>query len=360
MKPPMHAAFAAILVGAIGAGLLGVSVPAHAELVIDADRVTRTPPSVPAPSVEKPLAPLAPSSQTPSTSSSSAPTPLPPAVDPGDGKKTTPALSKSTSNTPASSLGVASKAPAAGGLREVGRSSLAPVRAEGWANGVPVSLAVKQVLPNGWTVRWHDGVDTTRSVSWSGGRPWPEVLRDLAKDSGFDAEVRWDERAVSIAPPPPPPPPKLPVSASSEGVPKALVSQLEPIKPIPAAPPPPPPLPSWSLDAKRTLRENVEAWAKQAGWNRVVWEAADYPIVAPAVFRGEFAAPDGPLARLIEAFETSDQPLLMELSTMDKVIHVSNRNYRPVVVEPQTAQAFDPSSFKDNKPEDRRRDRPDH
>ena len=65
----------------------------------------------------------------------------------------------------------------------------------------------------------------------------------------------------------------------------------------------------WLIDPRLSLKQNVEAWARQAGWSAVVWEAADYEMVAPAVFTGDFASKDGPLAKLISAYSKSDQPL---------------------------------------------------
>lgn len=236
-------------------------------------------------------------------------------------------------------------------------------RAEGWANEVPVALALKQVVPAGWTVRLDkaDGrsVDESRVVSWSGGRPWPVVLGDLAQRGRFEATVRWSEKLVVVCPEPPPP--TTLSGMGSSGVSRADVSSEAVVKhsvstPAPMmapVPPPPPPVMQWHLDPKRTLRENVEDWTRQAGWNRVIWEAADYPIAAQATFTGDFVSPAGPLATLIGAYDSSDQPLLVELSTMDKVVHVTNRNYHPVVVDPQTAQQFDPPSFKEEGRDDR-------
>ena len=93
----------------------------------------------------------------------------------------------------------------------------------------------------------------------------------------------------------------------------------------------------WVLDPGLTLRENVERWAKKVGWH-VVWEGADYPIIAPASFSGDFASPTGPLARLISAYESSDQPLVANLTTMDKVVYVKNKFYENPEVD-QTSDA---------------------
>lgn len=46
---------------------------------------------------------------------------------------------------------------------------------------------------------------------------------------------------------------------------------------------------SWLLDRKLTLRDNLNAWLKTAGWNPAVWEASNlYEITATSTFEGGF------------------------------------------------------------------------
>lgn len=242
-------------------------------------------------------------------------------------------------------------------IREVAAPVSPPARAEGWANDVPVTLALKQVVPSGWTVRLDktDGrsLDENRLVSWKGGRAWPVVLSELALRGRFEATIRWSEKLVVVCPEPLAPAPALAATTLSgmgtDGSSRPRLVSPPVSRPVLASRPVVVAPTQWRLDPKRTLRENVEDWTRQAGWNRVIWEAADYPIAAAATFSGDFLSAGGPLATLISAYDTSDQPLLVELTTMDKVVHVTNRNYRPVVVEPQTAQQFDPASFRNNK-----------
>ena len=101
----------------------------------------------------------------------------------------------------------------------------------------------------------------------------------------------------------------------------------------------------WSLDPRLTLRGNVEAWAKRAGMNAVVWDAVDYEIVAPASFSGNFADENGPLAQVIRAYGSSDQPLQVRVSQQDRVVHVTNRDYQAPVVSPLTPREISPAAF---------------
>ncbi len=48
------------------------------------------------------------------------------------------------------------------------------------------------------------------------------------------------------------------------------------------------PLRVWTLDSRKTLKENLEAWANEADWH-LVWDlSVDYPVAAPARFGGDF------------------------------------------------------------------------
>ena len=46
----------------------------------------------------------------------------------------------------------------------------------GFGNAVPMSFAVRQIVPGGVRVHYGAGVDPETSVSWKGNRPWNQVL----------------------------------------------------------------------------------------------------------------------------------------------------------------------------------------
>ncbi|MFA6015918.1 MAG: TcpQ domain-containing protein [Gallionellaceae bacterium] len=46
---------------------------------------------------------------------------------------------------------------------------------------------------------------------------------------------------------------------------------------------------NWQLDKALTLKDNLDAWAKLAGWNPVTWEAANfYQVTTSSVLEGSF------------------------------------------------------------------------
>lgn len=242
-------------------------------------------------------------------------------------------LPKVVSSTQSHSAGRVSEL----GREQVSASSLTqPV--QGWADQVPLEMALSQVIPSDWSIQSR-GLNLKDNISWRGDRPWVEVLSDLTRQGRFNANVVWDRKVVVV----------FPVGAlegtAIRPIASAPASSNAPVVQAVQLPPAPPAVRSWKMDPSKTLRGNIEAWVKQAGWNTLVWEAADYPIVAPATLEGEFTSPTGPLAKLIEAYRDSDQPLEVKLSTMDKVVHVTNKNYEAAIVEPMTPSGILPSSF---------------
>lgn len=255
------------------------------------------------------------------------------------------------------------------GLDYVTETGIAPsvLQSGGWANGMPISLALRQVVPSDFKLREND-VLGANLVSWSGDRAWPVVLNELAARNNFVAHIDWTRREVSLAPSMRVPfAAQAPRAMSSNQVvverqtsvvsvaeapmitnqyskdsayrPTIIKSGSVNVSGVSVAP-----NGAWLLDPKLTLRENIEAWGERAGW-RVVWEGADYPIVAKATFTGDFASPAGPVAKLIAAYETSDQPLVANLTTLDRVLYVKNKYYNQQEVTPTSAGEMSPELF---------------
>ena len=74
--------------------------------------------------------------------------------------------------------------------------AMGSVVASGFGHEVPLRFAVRQLLPRNWRVRYGQGVDPDRLVSWEGGRPWDFVLRDAVKPLGLQAYAAPGEAYV--------------------------------------------------------------------------------------------------------------------------------------------------------------------
>lgn len=213
----------------------------------------------------------------------------------------------------------------------------------GWANDLPLSTALKQIVPDGWKAKKVGSIDLNKKVSWKGGKPWVNVLDDLATNNGFKANVDWSSKTLTIN--------SLSlenkvanpvvsnVSRTSKPVFTSTTSSISPSYTYSSGG-------TWLLDHNKTLKENIESWARQAGWT-VSWDAPDYRIVADVTLTGSIDSTDGPIARIIAAYKDAQQPLVAKISEGNKVIRIESRNYnQETVVENPLDQNY--SSMKVN------------
>lgn len=209
----------------------------------------------------------------------------------------------------------------------------APVK--GWAKDVPLSTALKQVVPNGWKARKSGAVDLNQSVSWQGGKDWVAVLGDLTSDYNFSANVNWNTREIFITPVGAASSVTSTTTTTTSVAPRPVFtgsSQTKFATPVSSS------VSSgysysqtWTLSKSMTLRENIESWAKQAGWT-VSWGAPDYRIPADVTLTGAIDSPNGPIARVIAAYKDADQPLRASLSEGNKVIRIDTRDFQQETV----------------------------
>ena len=76
-----------------------------------------------------------------------------------------------------------------------------PALASGFGHQVPLSFAVRQVVPKGVAVTFSDDLEPdTVIVDWQGGRPWPEVLRGLVRQPGLQVAIRPGAVLIRRAP----------------------------------------------------------------------------------------------------------------------------------------------------------------
>ena len=73
--------------------------------------------------------------------------------------------------------------------------SMEPV-VEGFGDKVPLTVAIQQILPQGYGYTLGDGVDSGQLVSWRGGRSWNGVLQDMLRQAGLSYSVNG--RSVAI------------------------------------------------------------------------------------------------------------------------------------------------------------------
>jgi hypothetical protein len=57
--------------------------------------------------------------------------------------------------------------------------------AQGFGNAVPLAFAIKQIVPATFRVSYQRQVDQDLLVTWTGGRPWNQVLASVLRQHGL-------------------------------------------------------------------------------------------------------------------------------------------------------------------------------
>ena len=63
-------------------------------------------------------------------------------------------------------------------------------RIDGFGSNVPLSFAVRQIVPNDYVVRFEPSVDQSAKVTWSGADEWQSVLTGLARSKGLSYRIQ--------------------------------------------------------------------------------------------------------------------------------------------------------------------------
>lgn len=71
--------------------------------------------------------------------------------------------------------------------------------AVGFGRDLPLALALSQVIPEGYNYSFGQNIDLGTTVSWEGGKPWNEVLRDMLSKSGLKADISGNQVSIKSA-----------------------------------------------------------------------------------------------------------------------------------------------------------------
>lgn len=69
--------------------------------------------------------------------------------------------------------------------------------AQGFGNDVPLRFAARQIVPEGVSVVFADGIDPDVRVSWRGGGPWNRTLLSAIQPIGL--RMLYRDRAITIS-----------------------------------------------------------------------------------------------------------------------------------------------------------------
>ncbi len=79
---------------------------------------------------------------------------------------------------------------------------------------------------------------------------------------------------------------------------------------------------TWELRAGKSLQENLEGWAREAGW-KLVWRPDfKFMIAADVTLNGAFEGDDGVVARVTSAYRNSENPIIPEFFLANRVVEI--------------------------------------
>lgn len=225
---------------------------------------------------------------------------------------------------------------------EIGFSKDNAKALKGFATGLPLVEVLKQITPNGWIVKKNDTaesrVDVNKLVSWTGGSAWNITLEGIVRQANTNAIIDWDKKEVTLIAVPSVTTKTVTITnvkENSQGASKkedgvsvfelegtttktetivsgesnyknspSIVIENESTKTVSQVvtnvvateKPTQEVAQSWVLDAGKSLKQNVLAWGKQAGY-KVEWIGEDYNVDSGTMF-GEFESETGPIRQL--------------------------------------------------------------
>jgi hypothetical protein len=185
--------------------------------------------------------------------------------------------------------------------------ALSPSTAEsvrGFGRDVPLSFAVRQVVPDGWSVTFGVGVDTNQHVNWKSASDWRAVIEEMAGRKGLVVSYDVDHRTLRLTRPDDPRPIASDPMRSSRGgfvmVPYHGAQPVEGVAYTSAEGGTAIGNGMWRADKDQPLRSVLQEWAARSGWS-LVWNAGfEYRLQAGAVFTGDFVQAAGDLVKSLQ------------------------------------------------------------
>jgi Toxin co-regulated pilus biosynthesis protein Q len=190
-------------------------------------------------------------------------------------------------------------------IAQTGVPATAVDNIKGFAKDLPLTVVLGQIVPKGWRGYAKDGsIAELKTVSWSGtNRPWITVLNDVLLENGLLATLDWNRSEIMI-----------------ERDPLAQVSGPQAAKAVAAA------QGTWVLASGRSLRSNMDDWAKKAGWS-LAWDPLDldYQVTNEVRLTGELLGEDGIIANVIKQYADAPRPLGVRFWSGNQVIEIKER-----------------------------------
>lgn len=167
-----------------------------------------------------------------------------------------------------------------------------------FGKNVPLFVALENLVPKDWTVKLEEGLEK-QPVSWSGGEDWKSVVEAIAGGNDLKLAINEADKRLALA-------------RGEEAA--ANLAARTPVV--------------WALKPSLSMRDNLQAWAAQAGWS-VDWAVdVDYPIDHEAKFKGAFEGEGGVVDQLLGGTAESAYPLSAVFYAGNKVLRVVEGGFR--------------------------------
>jgi hypothetical protein len=191
----------------------------------------------------------------------------------------------------------------------------------GFAKSVPLAVALRQILPAGYSFSIDQGVDMGTMVSFQGGRPWRETLRDALKPAGL--VMREKGRMIGIGyengEVVSPPLAKTSVYIPADALPPTTRMYAD-TRPVVVEPPASPPARSgpgtWTAQHGDSLHKVLEEWCRRSNVEFDWLAEYDYPVEASVSFNGTF---EDAVRGLLAGFESAHPQPVAELHSNPRV-----------------------------------------
>lgn len=173
-----------------------------------------------------------------------------------------------------------------------------------FGKNVPLFVAMENLVPNSksWTFVFQPGTENV-SVSWKGATTWRDAVTQISKNHSLVIAINEPAKRISVA--------------RTANMAKQLAQPGQNV---------------WVLETDKSLRMNLEAWAKKAGWTISRGDTQiDYPIDHSATLVGKFAGRGGVVDRVLSATQGRETPLTAKFYHGNKVVVLQEAGYKPEV-----------------------------
>ncbi len=177
-----------------------------------------------------------------------------------------------------------------------------PKKGNLFGRNVPLFVALENLVPNAksWSIVFQPGTENL-PVSWKDATDWRDAVVQISKSSRLMIAINESAKRISVA--------------RSADMAKRLAQPGQDV---------------WQLNTQLSLRGNLEAWAKKAGW-KVDWGTTqiDYPVDHSATLVGNFAGRGGVVDRVLSATAGREVPLTAKFYRGNNVVVIQEDGYKP-------------------------------